>query len=228
MKVIAHRGASRIAVENTLEAFVQARRCGADWIELDARRTADDVIVVHHDPRVPDGRAIVECTYADLPRYIPTLDAALAACDPLGINVEIKNDPAEPDFDPFRVIAVTVLEHCRSRGERILISSFDLAVIDRVIGLDAMPSTAWLTEEFTWETLETLLAHGHRVLHPSHRTVTIEMIEAAHRLGVSVNTWTVDDPDRMSDLIAMGIDGICTNVPDVLVGLLASMPADGG
>lgn len=221
MKVIAHRGASRVAVENTLEAFALARQFGADWVELDARRTADDIIVVHHDPRVPDGRAIIDCTYAELPRYIPRLDDALAMCDPVGINVEIKNDPAEPDFDPTRAIAIAVVDRCRSRRDRIVISSFDLATIDAVIAIDGAPATAWLTEEFTLETLATLLAHGHLVLHPGQRTVTSGMIRAAHRSGVLVNTWTVDDPSRMRELIAMGVDGICTNVPDVLIEVLA-------
>jgi len=55
VKVIAHRGASAAAPENTIEAFLLARELGADWVELDARRTADDRIVVHHDAELADG-----------------------------------------------------------------------------------------------------------------------------------------------------------------------------
>ena len=65
--VIAHRGASRLAPENTIEAFELAVAVGADGIELDVRRTADGVLVVHHDARLPDGRAIVELPWHELP-----------------------------------------------------------------------------------------------------------------------------------------------------------------
>ena len=60
VRVIAHRGASAAAPENTIEAFLLARELGADWVELDARRTRDGAIVVHHDDTLADGRVIVE------------------------------------------------------------------------------------------------------------------------------------------------------------------------
>ncbi len=65
--VIAHRGASAARPENTLEAFRHAATLGADWVELDVRRTADDRLTVHHDAVLPDGRAIVHLAAGDLP-----------------------------------------------------------------------------------------------------------------------------------------------------------------
>ncbi|MDQ3542532.1 MAG: glycerophosphodiester phosphodiesterase, partial [Actinomycetota bacterium] len=97
--VIAHRGASRLAKENTIEAFRAAVRVGAAGIELDARRTSDGVLVVHHDPLV-DGRAIISIAATELPEWVPTLSAALDACVGAFVNIEIKNSPEEPDFDP--------------------------------------------------------------------------------------------------------------------------------
>jgi glycerophosphoryl diester phosphodiesterase len=69
-----------------------------------------------------------------------------------------------------------------------------------------------------------LLAHGHRVLHPWVGAVTAGLIEDCHRAGVAVNTWTCDDPARMAQLIGWGIDGLCTNVPDVALAVRSDRP----
>jgi glycerophosphoryl diester phosphodiesterase len=55
------------------------------------------------------------------------------------------------------------------------------------------------------------VARGHAALHPHHAAVTPELIDAAHRAGISINTWTVDEPDRIRELAAAGVDGIITN-----------------
>ena len=70
VKVIAHRGASAVARENTLEAFRLAAELGADWVELDARRTADGHVVVHHDAELADGRVICLLPRAELPDHV--------------------------------------------------------------------------------------------------------------------------------------------------------------
>ena len=75
--VIAHRGAREAAQENTLPAFRLAREFGAEWVELDARRTADGVVVVHHDAQLADGRVLAELTVDELPEFIPSLAEAL-------------------------------------------------------------------------------------------------------------------------------------------------------
>ena len=59
-------------------------------------------------------------------------------------------------------------------------------------------------------------------VHPHHLAVTPALVEAAHEVGLTINTWTVDDPGRMAELIAMGVDGICTNAPDVLRRVLVT------
>src|SRR3954451_1790565 len=97
--IIAHRGASAAFAENTVEAFRGAAALGANWVELDVRRTADGALAVHHDAHLPDGRAIVDMLAADLPEPVPSLSEALDACAPLGVNVEIKNSPQDVDFD---------------------------------------------------------------------------------------------------------------------------------
>src|SRR5262249_37627094 len=100
--VLGHRGASAVAPENTLAAFARARELGADGVELDVRRTADDVLLVHHDPEVDGFGVIVGSSFAELRAAhpaLPTLAEALDACRGLLVNAEIKCLPWEPDPD---------------------------------------------------------------------------------------------------------------------------------
>jgi glycerophosphoryl diester phosphodiesterase len=223
-QVIAHRGASKRAKENTLAAFRLARELGADAVELDVRRTQDGTLAIHHDPYLTDGSVICDTAFADLPSAVPDLTAALDAITGLLVNIEIKNEPGEPDFDGTESVAESVVALLRKRGgtDRVLISSFHLPTIDRVRALDPSIETAWLVEAIRHDTLDVLLAHGHHVLHPWVKKVTAGLIRDCHDRSVSVNTWTCDDPTRMAELIRWGIDGICTNVPDIAVGVVRS------
>ena len=215
--VIAHRGASKAAHENTLRAFFLAKEFRADWIELDVRRTQDGRLAVHHDAHLADGRVLCDTPADELPRHVPELAAALDACSPLGINIEIKNWPTDPDFDPEFRLAAQVVELLASRGnrDRVLISAFHLPTLDAVRALNGGLHTAWLVEAIRPDTLDVLLGHGHRTLHPRVRRVTRGLLDDCRERGITVNTWTCDDPKRMAQLVGWGIDGICTNVPDV-------------
>ncbi len=233
-QVIAHRGASAVERENTLEAFALAGTLGADAVELDVRRTRDGLLVVHHDPALPDGRVIVDTAAAELPAHVPHLGAALDACSGMWVNVEIKNDPSEPDFDPSDTIADRTMDALLARGEpeRWLISSFRLETVDRCRaladaagGTGAPVRTAWLTAVVPDDVVETLSGRGHVALHPWVRLLGRHVVEACHDAGIAVNTWTCDDPERMAELLDWGIDGICTNVPDVALAVRAGRTA---
>lgn len=221
--VIAHRGASRAYPENSISAFRAAVALGADGVEFDVRATADGHLVVHHDPRLADRRALAETRLGELPTGIATLAAALDACSPTLVNLEIKNDPGEPGFDPAGGPADAVVALLQSRGgrDRVLVSAFHLPTIDRVRALDPDIPTAWLVVDVADETLSTLLEHDHRVLHPHYRAVTQALLESCHASGIVVNAWTLDDPAAMRRLEDWGLDGVCTNVPDVARRVLA-------
>jgi glycerophosphoryl diester phosphodiesterase len=225
--VIAHRGASAVKRENTVEAFVEARRLGADMVELDVRRTTDGKLVIHHDARIPHVGLVHELRRDALPPWVPTLEQAMHACDGMAVNIEVKNWAADPDFDEDRQIAVAVGDEVRERGwiDRVLVSSFDLATIDRVRAFDGGIATALLTLPGTDQLAATAVAQdrGHRALHPYDLAVSAELVEEVHARGMEINVWTVDDPVRMRALVELGVDGICTNVPDVLVDLLAAL-----
>ena len=228
VEVLAHRGASRARRENTVEAFALAAELGSDAVELDVRRTADGVLVVHHDAYTSDHRAIIDINAVDLPAHVPHLDAALDACDGMWVNVEIKNDPGEPDFDATDSIADQTAAALSERGEddRWLVSSFRIETIDRCRSQAPGIRTAWLVNDVPDDVIATMVSRGHAALHPWVGTLHRSHIDACHGAGIVVNAWTCDDPQRMIELVEWGIDGICTNVPDVAIDVIARCGGD--
>ena len=214
--VYAHRGASHAEPENTIAAFERAVAMGSDGVELDVRRTSDDRLVVHHDPSLPDGRAIRATRAADLPDSVPALDDALDACGDLIVNIEIKNAEREPDFDPTDWVAVRVATMLAGRPHpaRWLISSFRYETVERFATLSPGCRTAWLTVPCTGDEIERAAAGRHAAIHPSVGRLDRAGLRAAHAAGLAVNVWTCDEPGRIAELMAWGVDGICTNVPD--------------
>lgn len=219
---MAHRGASRAEVENTVAAFRRAGEMGADAVELDVRRARDGVLVVHHNPHLTDGRVISELAGAELPSSVPMLGEALDACQGMWVNVEIKNDPDEPDFDPTDHIAESVIHALARRNEhqRWLISSFRFETVNRCRLMEPRIATAWLTTDIPDDAIERVQRFGHRAVHPHYASVTQDFIERSHAAGVQVNVWTCDEPDAMRRLVDWGVDGICTNVPDLALDVL--------
>lgn len=226
VQVIAHRGASAVERENTLEAFERARSMGSDAVELDVRRTKDGAMAVHHDAALPDGRLICELDSSELLGVVPFLPEALDACAGMWVNIEIKNWPADPDFDPTDSLAATVAGHLHDRGEhdRWLISCFHRPTVDAMRVLHPGVRTAWLTLGVRPSDIDKvardLAVSGHWALHPWTDLLTEECIDGFHAQGLKVNSWTIDDPTRMAELVRWGLDGICTNVPDVALGVL--------
>ncbi len=217
-KVIAHRGAREAAAENTLPAFRLAREFGADWVELDVRRTADGVAIVHHDAHLVDGRIIRDLDYDELPEAIPSLAEALEECDGMGVNIEIKNLRDDPDYDEDHLVsdAVAGLAQAYLGPDRVLVSSFNIDALDRLREVDPTIPLALLFDIGDPNSnIERALAHEMSAIHPYDPLVTATIVDRAHAAGLEVNVWTVNDPERMAELIEMGVDGICTDVPDI-------------
>ena len=199
---------------------------GSHSVELDVRRCGTGELIVHHNPVLDDGTPLNSTSLGDLPGHIPTLDDALDACAGMWVNVEIKNDPTEPDFDPSESITRDTVELLRRRGapDQWLVSSFRRETIDETVRLWPELPTAFLVVDVTDadSLAKDLVASGHRALHPYVKTLTRDTVEVMHAHGLAVNTWTCDDPARMAELIEWGIDGICTNVPDVALKIAAN------
>lgn len=209
--ILGHRGMVRDAPENTVGAFRAALAAGADGVELDVRSGPGGALLVHHDP-LPE----------PVPDHVPTLAQALAACDGAVVNVEIKNLPTEPGWDPTEAVAAPVAAAVASLGERVVVSAFTLATIDAVRIVDADVRTGWLTVSGFDQlaALDTAAERGHTDFHPHESAVTPELVERTHAAGLRLTTWTVDDPDRMRELADWGVDCIITNVPDLAVATL--------
>lgn len=219
--VIAHRGASQAAPENTVEAFRLARDLGADWVELDVWLGADGTVFVHHDEHLTDGRRVASCRAGEVPAAVPVLRDALEACRGMGVNVEVKTaGSTERGSAPRMAEAVVAALASRPAGQEVLVSSFDPAVLDAVRAVDPGLPTGFLVAVVGVGTLAQAVAHGHRALHPHHRVVNAALVRACHRRGLAVHVWTCDDPDRIRLLATWGVDGIVTNVPDVARAVL--------
>ncbi len=209
MLVIAHRGASVDAPENTVEAFRLADEQGADGVELDVRVSPTGRLLVRHDPLAADGHESAS---------VPTLAAALDACgDEMLVNVEIKNLASDGGFDASMSIVRGTIDELRLRGAdasgRWLISSFSWATIGACRAYAAEIATAFLCTALDDERIERIAAAGHAAVHPWERLVTPLLVERCHEAGLLVNTWTSNDPVRLVELAHMGVDGVCTDVP---------------
>lgn len=212
--VIAHRGASGYEYENSRAAYRAAKARGADAIELDIHAAADGVLFVHHD-EVVTGVHITRSTAAQvralrLPNgeSVPALEDALAVIDPaLQVFIEVKSLP--PEFDDRLLAAV------ETGGARFAIHAFDHRVVRR-LGLARPALTRGvLLASYPLRPLEALQDTGATVLWEEQSLIDAALVDELHGAGYRIYAWTVNDPEDMRRLLALRVDGLCTNVPDV-------------
>ncbi len=217
MMIFGHRGASFDHAENTIPAFLAAIKQGADGVELDVRRTSDGVLVVHHDPALPDGRVICDIRRTELPELVPTLLEALVACGSLIVNIEIKNTPDEPGFESDRRLAVDTLALLDEMTDppRVIVSSFDFATIEMIKATSPRTRTGYLVMAVSQpvDAIARCLDGGHDAVHPWDPFVDAVVVDQCHEAGLDCNVWTVDDPDRLVQLASWRADGVVTNRP---------------
>lgn len=234
--VIAHRGASAIAVENTLAAFAAAAVAGADGVELDVRQCATGEVVVFHDAdlkrlagrpqridRLPLA-ALREVRLRGAPgepgaaspgEPVPTLDEVFEALPaPLLVNVEIKADRAlEAARLPAAVVACVRRHHAEAR---VLVSSFNPVALARLRAAAGDLAIALLFHgKLALPLRRGWAARALRPLavHPQHELVTAESMRQWRRHRWAVNVWTVDDEAEVRRLVGLGVDGIVGNDP---------------
>ncbi len=233
--VVAHRGASATYPENTLEAFDAAVVAGARAVEFDVRLSSDGVPVVMHDPdvgRVSDGAGFVhELTFEELrglvlnggggiPAFREVLDLLNGR---VGLDIEVKNIPGEPAFDSPRE---AVLEAClRELSESgfagpVLVSSFNWLTIERCRDLAPDIPTGFLTIGMVDPHAAFVYARdaGHRWVLPNAEPLLEAgdpFVREVHDAGMLVGTWVVDDAEPFARLLAMGVDAVATNDPEL-------------
>ncbi len=214
----AHRGSpdpgAGIA-ENTLPSFMRARDLGADGVELDVRMTADGALAVHHDPVIAGVGTVAELSTSALPPSVPLLASALDVCEGMVVNIEIKNLPGEPGFDPDNGIADAVVDLVRAvgRATRVVVSCFWPVVLDSVRRADPDLATGLLLA--TWfdpdQAVDTALAHGCTAIHPHRDLVSATLVDRAHQADLAVATWTVNDRSDLLSVQAAGVDTVISD-----------------
>lgn len=233
--VIAHRGASAEAPENTLAAFRAAREQGADMIELDARWSADGEPVLMHDPtidRTTDGHGplaalgLREIRSLDAgswfsPRFrgerVLTLQEALVILGPrIRLNIELCADVAPPAG--FAARLMRLVEDARL-PEPPLFSCFDFSLLAAVRAEDPRASIAPLFRERGEPILRRVLALRPAAAHPRHHLVEPGLLSRLHEEGMRVHAWTVNDTKEARRLLRLGVDGIFTDHPARMVRL---------
>lgn len=224
-----HRGARRELPENTIAAFERALAHGAEGVELDVRACASGEVVVCHDrdlERVAGDPRRVEVLDWQALRVVdlgggasvPLLDQALDLVLGAGavVNVEIKRDV--PDLDAL-VDAVGDLLSRRplAERERVTVSSFAWAAVERFARRTADAKTAFLCKEAPTEALPRDWG-----LHPHHTAVTAALVSRSHAEGRYVATWTVNGADDARRVADTGVDIVITDdIPLVLEALEA-------
>lgn len=237
-KIYAHRGASGYAPENTLEAFALAAQMGAHGVELDVHLTRDGVPVVIHDEtidRTSDGTGCVaQMTLAQLrqfnynrvmpehpPAELPTLQDVFALLKETGlaINVELKTD--DTPYDGIEETCIALAAEMNMTG-RILYSSFNHDTLRRVKAIDPSLPCGLLygaSKMYTWRYAKAL---GMDALHPSYQQLYVPgFVHQAHRHGIAVNPWTVNEEKHLRCAFRVGADIIITNYPDRALRMLA-------
>lgn len=235
--VLGHRGASAHAGDNTIEAFELAVAHGADGVELDVRFTADGFIVLHHDPTVGEMGPLVHHDFKTLRAThpeIPTLDEALEVLVDLTVNVEIKNSPTEPDFDPDHKMAAAIA-HWVARHDihgRVIVTSFNPDTVAAVREADETITTGQLTP-VGFDILGGLLGiadAGHKWIAPwvgDAAADAIRLVSATHNAGLKMAVWTADDPDQIAILATAGVDALISNDPAATLRLVGRTRSSG-
>ena len=251
--------------ENTLEAFGRALALGVSTLELDVHLTAENDVVVAHDPALADARAIRRLRRAELPPTMPLLRQVGAllserGAHPVRINLEIKYDAlAAAELTTRADFVRVVLEAIRIDGlvERTSIQCFDWGVL-RLVGeqqpglqrnLLVSPKYLRPTAEAPSEWFDgldvgddfvaTAAAQGLDAVSPIHgspyrsgvrdpayKPFAETLIERAKAHGLQVIPYVVDDVPTMAHLVQAGVDGLITNYPDRLRGVLAQAQLD--
>lgn len=216
--VQAHRGSPDPAAgvrENTLESFARARALGADGVELDVRLTVDGGLAIHHDPVIDGVGAIHELATADLPDHVPLLADALAACTGMVVNIEVKNLPTEPAFDPSDRCARDVVELVEEAGmhDSVVISSFWAGALTAVRAAGSSVATGLLViSSFDPDTAVVgAVDLGCAAVHLPLALVTPETVATAHGAGLGVAAWTVSDAAGLAVVLGAGVDTVVTD-----------------
>jgi glycerophosphoryl diester phosphodiesterase len=249
--VFAHRGGSALAPENTRAAFDNSLALGANGLELDVHLSRDGIVVVHHDGMLQRttnlqgpvaGRTAAELSRADAGFFfrdrrgfpfrgrgigVPTLAEVLLQYREVRIIVELKGNSVE--------LARATAEAVRAAGaiDRVCLGSFSARLLRAARTFEPALATSASGSEVRWALyrswcrwpISRVRYVGYQIPEWAGRThiVTPRFVAAAHRAGLGVQVWTVDEPADARRLLAWGVDALITDRPDLIVPLVSSL-----
>ena len=233
-EVWAHRGASgwdrQYAPENTMPAFQKALEMGADGIELDVQLTRDGEIVICHDERIDRtsrGQGYLrDYTLAELKKIdfgkphveygfveIPTLVEFFQFFKPTNLKLNIELKTGVLYYEDIEKKTYKLAEEY-GLNDRVIYSSFNHYSLEKLKTICPEARIGLLMSADTVRLPDYPKLFGAEALHPPEWMVNKEYVDKCHAQGLKVNTWTVDNPGRMRELIKMGVDAFITNCPD--------------
>lgn len=241
-KIIGHRGACGYAPENTLESIKTAHSMGVEWVELDVMLTRDLVPVIFHDDtldRTTNGSGnVADKDWEDIRHLeagswfadsfagakIPTLEETLELLIELGmgLNLEIKPTPGK-EVETAEV-ALDYLSRVWDDHDRLLISSFSHVSLETAMDMapdwrrGLLLDTEWIPN---WKEIAEHLDAS--VVNIDGNACTREQVEDIIDFGKPILAYTINDPRRARALYSWGVDGVFTDVPDVILEALHSI-----
>jgi len=243
--VIAHRGASAYFPENTIPSFKGAIAMGADMVEIDVQLTSDKEVVVFHDEKIShctDGRGkIANHTLAQLKKLdagswydkifkstrIPTLAEVLGVCkNKIAVNIEIKTEAvSKMFFGGIEEKCLKIVEQSGMNGH-VVFSSFDTRAIMHLKQIDNKVTVAVLFEKKHYGSKlpsDIIESAGADAFNCSDTEFNKKWLTNIKSNNIPVNIYTVNDAKNMKRFINMGVSGIFTNKPDILIRVVADI-----
>jgi glycerophosphoryl diester phosphodiesterase len=230
--LIGHRGYPARYPENTLASFEGAMQAGCDMIELDVTLTRDRKVVVIHDDTLDRtttgtgpvrGHDLAEVKALDagswfgarfaaerVPELSEVMELTAGRCM---LNIEIKESAFEADY-PVDAIEHQVVRLVKTSGamDRVIISSFDKRILQRIAAMDAPPAIAYISDHGADKrVLEMLLKMRAFSWHPRSTVLTRDQVEMLHAAGFKVFPWTINTRAEAEKLLALGVDGLICN-----------------
>lgn len=224
-RIIAHRGYWDVdgSAQNSLASLRLAAQAGVYGSEFDVNVTSDGIPLIFHDNEI-EGKKIEDHPYADFADFrlsngepVPLLDDYLAEgvkYPAMKLILELKSS-SSPEIESRNVRIVTDAVERADAGPQVEYIAFSLHVLREILRIDPQAATAYLNGDLTPDELHELgvsgLDYNQKIM-----LANPEWFARARELGLSTNTWTVNDPETMDRMIALGVDCITTDKPLLL------------
>lgn len=213
--IVGHRGWPTRYPDNTLSGLIAASDV-ADLVEIDVRRSRDGKLILSHDPEI-QGHVVSATTWAELSEidlgdmhHPALLDEALAALPNTPVQMEVKNLPFEPGFEPDHRLALEAAERARP-GDIVTGFNPETLLVVRKIFPEVPTGLAVPAGAYLMEAVDQCLDVGHRALVPDHSLLTGPV-----NAEIALYPWTVNTPGRARELVEFGVTGIITDDPGLI------------